>query len=164
MAPARQSSYQRLDAPRMLEQLQNAVLKNAGQGQTRLTLQLNPEELGQLNVMLTVKGKELSATIRAENHEAAQVLGENLESIRQTLEDQGLKVQRLEVQTGLAGFQGNGWNGAEQHNLAREQGNAAQSRNRWRLMRGEGDSLAAEAQETMVRQASHPDSGLHLVA
>ena len=72
-----------------------------GQGRQQLTLQLNPPELGSLTLNLKVFGKEVHAVLRAENQEARQIIAENLPLLRQSLEAQGLKVSRLDVQTQL---------------------------------------------------------------
>lgn len=148
-----------------LNQLQNAVISNQGQGRTQLTLQLKPENLGTLSVILQVKNKEVQAVIRAENQETGKMLAANLESLRQSLEEQGLKVARMEVQTGLSGNAGqDAWLGQENHNLAREQQEALTAmKMRWRIMTGDDTVLT---QETVLEQQQNlqNESGLHLVA
>lgn len=148
-----------------LNQLQNAVVSNQGQGRTQLTLQLKPENLGTLSVILQVKNKEVQAVIRAENQETGKMLAANLESLRQSLEEQGLKVARMEVQTGLSGNAGqDAWLGQENHNLAREQQEALTAmKMRWRIMTGDDTGLT---QETVLEQQQNlrNESGLHLVA
>jgi flagellar hook-length control protein FliK len=83
----------------VLQQVYSGLLQNMGQGRQQLTLQLNPPELGSLTVRLKVFGKEVHAVLRAENQETRQILTENLPLLRQSLEMQGLKVSRLEVQS-----------------------------------------------------------------
>lgn len=148
-----------------MTQLQNAVLSNQGQGRTQLTLQLKPENLGALSVILQVKNKEVHAVIRAENQETGKMLTANLDSLRQSLEAQGLKVARMEVQTGLSGNTGQeAWLGQENHNQAREQQEAmAAMKMRWRIMNGED---AGPGQDAVLaqQQATQNESGLHLVA
>ena len=148
-----------------MNQLQNAVLSNQGQGRTQLTLQLKPENLGTLSVMLQVKNKEVQAVIRAENQETGKMLAANLDSLRQSLEAQGLKVARMEVQTGLSGNMDQGaWLGQEGHNLAREQQEAMTAmKMRWRIMSGEDTSVSRDALLAQ-QQTSQGESGLHLVA
>lgn len=148
----------------MLTQVQNGVLTNLGQGRTQLTLQLHPENLGSLSVMLQVKNKEVQAVIRADNHETGKLLAANLETLRQALEDQGLKVARMEVQTGLSGNQDQAaWLGQDQHNQAREQ-REAMSGQKWRLRMGDDEIGLAQDVLSSERQASLADQGLHLIA
>jgi len=85
----------------VLQQVHSGLLQNMGQGRQQLTLQLNPPDLGSLTVNLKVFGKEVHAVLRAENQEARQIVAENLPLLRQSLEAQGLRVSRLEVQTQL---------------------------------------------------------------
>lgn len=148
-----------------LNQLQNAVISNQGQGRTQLSLQLKPENLGTLSVILQVKNKEVQAVIRAENQKTGKMLAANLESLRQSLEEQGLKVARMEMQTGLSGNAGqDAWLGQENHNLAREQQEALTAmKMRWRIMTGDDADLS---QETVLEQQQNlqNESVLHLVA
>ncbi len=147
-----------------LSQVQNGILKTLGQGRTQLNLQLKPEELGGLSVMLQIKNKDVVAVIRAENQETGRMLAANLESIRQSIEEQGLKVSRIEVQTGLAGNEDHAAaQSFEDHNLAREREAAAALRHRWRLLRDEGDELAQEMLND-GQSAILAEQGLHVIA
>lgn len=151
----------------MLNQVQNGILSNLGQGRTQLTLQLKPENLGNLSVLLQVKNKEVSAVIRADNAESGKLLAAHLDQIKQALQDQGLKVAKLEVQTGLAGSsQDQSWFGQDGHNLAREQQEAlAGMKMRWRMLGGGGDGSGL-AQDVLPadQRAILSEPGLHLIA
>lgn len=130
---ARQASYSRV-----AEQVQSGILKNLGQGVKQLTLQLNPENLGRLNLTLQVNNSEVKATIRAENNEAARIIADRLPQIKEQLEQQGLKVSKLEVQTSLPQDVGTSFGGAQQHNEARERQDVmTRIRNAMRMMNGE---------------------------
>jgi flagellar hook-length control protein FliK len=105
----------------LFQQVNSGILQNLGNGGQQLTINLTPEELGSLQVMLQVRDKELSAVIRADSPEAAKALSDQLAQLKQTLEQQGFKVSSLEVQTGLSNQHGfNAWSGAEGHNLMQE--------------------------------------------
>ncbi len=148
----------------ILEQVQEGIFKNLGQGRKQLTLQLNPNNLGTVNVILQVRNKEVQATIRAENHDTAKVIADQLETVKQALEDQGLKVEKLEVQTGLAdGQTDTSWKNAEDHNSAQYQDMVSQMRRRWHTLRQEGTSLAREMQN-MNHKETISQSGLYIVA
>jgi|GEM_PF-1300627 len=108
-------------ASRAANQLQSGLLRSLGQGSKQLVLNLQPDELGKLSITLTVKGKEVQASITADNSDTAAMLQQQVSHIRQTLENQGFKVSKLDVQTGLAQDNQSAWQGAEQHNQAREQ-------------------------------------------
>ncbi len=155
----RQASYSGV-----MEQVQNGILKNLGQGVKQLTLRLAPEHLGRLSLALSVKNSEVNATIRAESHETAQIIGERLAQIKEHLEQQGLKVSKLEVQTSLPQDVGTSFGGAQQHNEARERQEVmSRVRSAMRLMRGDGQS-AAMAEEGAVSQYVSANSGLDIIA
>ncbi|WP_319778610.1 flagellar hook-length control protein FliK [Maridesulfovibrio sp.] len=148
----------------ILEQVQEGVFKNLGQGRNQLTLKLNPHDLGTVNVMLQVKNKDVQATIRAENPDTAKVLAEQLDVVKKALEEQGLKVEKLEVQTGIADSQTDtSWKNAEDHNSAQYQGMMSEMRKRWQTLRQEGTSLAQEMQ-SVDHKAQISPSGLYIVA
>lgn len=159
-----QTMTERTAAPRMAKQVENAFIKNLGQGNKQLTVQLNPENLGKLHVVLQSRGDEVRAVIRADNPETARMLTDQLESIRNSLQEQGVKVSRLEVQTGLGGSQdGMNWFGEQGHNMAKNQEEAARLRDRMRMMRGDADALARDVNNPEQR-ANLTQQGLHVVA
>ncbi|WP_029457892.1 flagellar hook-length control protein FliK [Solidesulfovibrio alcoholivorans] len=124
-------------AARVARQVETGILRNVGQDAKQLTLELTPEDLGKLSVTLTVKDKEVRAVIAADKADTAAMLNEQAAKIKQTLEDQGFKVTKLEVQTGIAKDNQNAWQSPEQHNMAREQRESAERmRSGQRLLQG----------------------------
>ncbi len=158
------NTQEKVSAPKVMRQVENAFIKTLSTGAKQLTVQLTPENLGKLNVMLQVNGKEVSAVIKAENTDAARVIADNIDQIKHALENQGLKVEKLEVQAGLTNSQGDqNWFGQNQHNLARDREAMVAMRNHMRAMRGENAEVAQDVQST-VRQAIHADQKLYVVA
>lgn len=148
----------------VLRQIQDAAFKDLGQGAKQLTVQLEPENLGPVNVTLQVKGKEVQAVISSDNKDTLALLQDRLDSIRQTLEDQGLKVAKLEVRSSLADSQQFAqWSGAESHNQAQEQEARSQWLGRMRSMRTDTDLLAQDMQSAAMG-ANNAQSGLHIIA
>jgi flagellar hook-length control protein FliK len=136
-------------AQRAARQLETGLLKNASQGSKQLTLTLNPDELGKLSVTLTVKDKEVQATITADKGDTAAMLQEQAAKIKQNLESQGFKVTKLDVQTSLA-QDNQGWNGAEQHNMAREQRQAMERARTSMRLSQLGGGLTSEAESITI--------------
>lgn len=60
-------------------------------------LKLYPEELGEVHLHLDVHKGNLAARLQAETPEVRDILHRNLDHLRHSLEQQGLKVGRLEV-------------------------------------------------------------------
>ena len=156
-------AWEKVAAPKLLTQVQDALLKDLGQGRKQMTLELDPANLGKLQIMLQVKGKEVTATLRADDPETAKMLTGQLETIKKALEDQGLKVQNLEVQTGLASRQDQQLFSADQHNQAQERQDLTNLFSRLRMLRSDGNTLAQEMHNAGM-QAILSDQGLHVIA
>lgn len=156
-------AYEKTAAPRVLEQVTQAMLKDLGQGRKQMTLQLDPENLGKAQVILQVKGKEVSALIQVEDTQAAAMLSANMDSLKKSLEAQGLTVQNLEVQAGLTSRQDQQAFTPDQHNQAQERQELSRLFSQLRMMRSDQDGMAPDMQ-TMHMRAILADQGLHIVA
>lgn len=64
---------------------------------SRLSLQLNPAELGELKIDVFVKGDILKANIYAQTHQAGEIIDKNLPRLREILQNQGISVDDLVV-------------------------------------------------------------------
>jgi flagellar hook-length control protein FliK len=157
-------AYDHVAAPKVLDQVTQALLKDLGQGRKQLTIELDPENLGKVQVMLQVKGKEVSAVISAEDSSTAAMLHSNMDGLKKSLEDKGLTVQNMQVQTGLTSRQDQqaAFN-AEQHNQAQEQQDMSRIFSQLRMMRSDLSAGALDMQDPDM-QAILSDQGLHLIA
>ncbi|SDB51868.1 Flagellar hook-length control protein FliK [Desulfonatronum thiosulfatophilum] len=150
----------------VLNQVYSGLLQNMGQGRQQLTLQLNPADLGSLTVNLKVVGKEIQAVLRAENNEARQIIAENMPLLRQTLESQGLRVTRLEVQTQLQDQNQftQHWHGSEGQKF-QEQGAKTQWAALGRgLLKSNGSGINVSSEEASILLDSSREGGINLVA
>lgn len=82
----------------MTQQVERGLLSALKDGGTRLDLQLHPQELGAITLTLTARNGEVSARIRSEKSETAEMVTRQLDTIRANLEQQGIKVDKIEVQ------------------------------------------------------------------
>ncbi|WP_300156433.1 flagellar hook-length control protein FliK [Solidesulfovibrio sp.] len=152
-------------AARAARQVETGILRNVGQDAKQLTLNLTPEDLGKVSVTITVKDKEVRAVISADQSDTAAMLNDQAAKIKQTLEDQGFKVTKLEVQTGIASDDKNAWQSPEQHNLAREQREQAERlRSSQRLARANGFDFEADADGFVPSSIADRPQGLDLFA
>ncbi len=104
-------------APHVAAQVEQGILTAQKNGTTRLQLQLNGDNLGHINIVLTSKNGEVSALLRPEQHETSVLLEQQVAQLKATLEEQGIKVEKVEVQTQLKDDQGQmSWQGAKDHN------------------------------------------------
>lgn len=158
----------------VLNQVEKGLLSAMSNGTTRLELQLNPVELGAVNVLLTTKNGEVSALLRPESPETASLLTQQLGELRAELEQQGIKVDKVDVQTQVRDEHGMTWQGMEQHNATRDQRSRTEELDRLRRLsrvgggRDMGGRLASVARPSVLAGMSHFSSstggGLHLVA
>lgn len=161
---------QRLESPvsarsaQVYQQVENGAFKNLGQGVKQLVIRLDPADLGQVSVILQVRGKEVQAVLRSSNQETSLALNEQLGQLRTQLEAQGLKVGKLEVQTQLADSQDQSqWQGAENHNRYQENQELAMSAKRWRTLERVAPDLARDVQNSPQREKLS-QSGLDIFA
>lgn len=104
------------------QQVEQGMLSTVKGGGTRLDLQLNPQELGSINVTLSVRNGEVSAIIRSEKSETADIINRQVDAIRTNLEQQGLKVDKVEVRQETPQEQNNTtWQDFNQHNSRQEE-------------------------------------------
>lgn len=74
--------------------LQNAFKQGGG----NVTLRLSPAELGSIKVQLAVQDGVVHAKFTAQSQAAGDLLTHQMDQLRQSLQKQGLQVDRLEVQ------------------------------------------------------------------
>ena len=107
----------------MAAQVEQGILTAMRDGATRMDLQLHPAELGTVAITLIARNGEVSAQIRSEKGETAEMLTRQLDAIRVSLEQQGLKVDKLEVamQNQNENSDGMAWQDLSDHNARQEQ-------------------------------------------
>ena len=147
----------------IFSQVENGMLQNMQNGNRQLTLQLNPENLGTVTVILSVHQGEVKAHIRTENQESAAVLQEQMAELKASLEAQGLKVKELDVQTQLQDNSlANQWDGTREHNLMHDARERARMERLSKMRREAGAEDTTTAQTIQHKQAEQ--SGMHIVA
>ncbi|MGN0376022.1 MAG: flagellar hook-length control protein FliK, partial [Suilimivivens sp.] len=87
----------------------------------QLEMQLHPESLGTLHVQLTSKGGEVTAQFQVQNESVKAAIESQISILKDTLREQGVKVEAVEVTVESHAFESNLWQGQE-----REEGNAYQ--------------------------------------
>lgn len=151
------------------EQVQRGMLTAMGNGGTRLDLQLHPAELGSVAITLIARNGEVTAQIRSEKSETADMISRQAEVIRVNLENQGIKIDKIEVQ--LQNQDQNSFADLDQHN-ARQEENArrqemARMRNLASLLNNGGDaenSSLAQSLQNIGQSARYAGSALHVIA
>ncbi|MBI5359838.1 MAG: flagellar hook-length control protein FliK [Planctomycetes bacterium] len=91
------ASVPRADQAEMIEKIANATKAGLRNGTNRIKMLLHPQQLGTLKINLAVKENSLSATMVTENHAARHAILNNLEALKQDLENQGISISNFEV-------------------------------------------------------------------
>lgn len=88
------------------EKFMEQVVKKAElmirQNSSEMRIQLHPEFLGRMTIKLVLEDGLLTARFIAENHQVKHLLESNLNSLRQSLETQGIRVEKTEVNVQLS--------------------------------------------------------------
>ncbi|MBW2140067.1 MAG: flagellar hook-length control protein FliK [Deltaproteobacteria bacterium] len=80
-----------------LRQITESIVYSYRNNRHRISIQLEPKELGQLKINILFKNSQLQARIVTENGFVKQALEQHLDQLRKNLEDQGLNLERFEV-------------------------------------------------------------------
>lgn len=160
-------------------QVQDTVLTMMKNGAKRLEVSLNPLELGQMAVVLTMKNGEVNAVIQADKAESASLINQQLDVIRAELEHQGFKVENIEVEVGLSDYSENqaeqNWQSMQQHNNEQTFRENLQNLNYLRALARKGSSSGMNEDNSLAHNMHNLGSivagkensslqGLHIIA
>lgn len=80
--------------------LRGAVQELSRQGGGEIQIRLKPEALGEIKLQVATRGSQVGIKIQAENPQAARVIEQSLDSLRDRLRDQNLKLGHIEFSSG----------------------------------------------------------------
>lgn len=122
-----------------------AALKDGG----TVTMRLNPEKLGAVQVRLEVQDGQVAAAFRAESPEARRLLNQELPALRSALEARGLEVDRIHIDTPAARHDAGGQGQqAPDHTAAQDQ----HTRDAWNQQRQEAANSHEHRDGAMPRE------------
>jgi len=122
-----------------------------------MNMRLDPPELGQLRVQMTIARGIVSADFQASSPQAHALLEKNMVALRNALEGQGLTVERLAVHVAPSGSSGAG------QQTMRDDGNTSDNSNHWHRSQdhnaggGESRGRREEQSERSPQQFRHAD-------
>lgn len=104
-APASPVATPQPDVPAGFEPYRQVVdvvspLRHRANGTYELTLQLQPQHLGHVEIAVTLNAGQISMQMQADNPNARQMLKESMNDLRQQMESQGIQAGSLDVSTG----------------------------------------------------------------
>lgn len=116
---------------------------------TSMEMQLNPESLGRVNVAVVAKNGEMTATFTVENQIAKEALESQMTTLKENLNEQGIKVDAIEVTVAEHGLSQDEFSNQSGQNFQNETKRRKQSTNLKRVNDSE-----EEAEEDTVQTIS----------
>lgn len=90
----------------ILSQVREGVVTHDGKGNGQMSIRLNPGELGELKIRLSMENNRLNVQVQADNPVVKELLLSNLDSLREALSGKNLTMEGFNVSTGGGGFNG----------------------------------------------------------
>ncbi len=91
-------------------------------GMDQLEMQLHPESLGTVHIQLLSKGGEVTAHFQVQNEAVKAALESQITTLQESLKEQGVKVEAVQVTVENHGFESNLWQGQGREENASSQG------------------------------------------
>jgi flagellar hook-length control protein FliK len=88
------ATFKQLDLKNIKEEISSLIQKGEKKS---VEFQLNPDNLGKMNIKLEVTNKMVSASIKVENETTQQAVQNSLEGLKNSLNQQGLQLSSLNV-------------------------------------------------------------------
>lgn len=116
-ASAEQIQVMREIVDQIVEQIKIAIRPES----TSMELQLNPESLGRVDLTVASKNGVLTASFTAENQIAKEAIESQIQVLKDNLNNQGVKVEAIEVNVSQFGFRQNTESGADAQGQSKQQ-------------------------------------------
>jgi flagellar hook-length control protein FliK len=88
-----QMQFSELNHPKIVQAIHGQLLPDGG----KMTLRLDPPELGAMNVRVEIRDGVINASFEASNDQTAKLLSHSLGDLKNALEAQGVSVEKLHV-------------------------------------------------------------------
>lgn len=115
-----------IHAVQIIEQIVEAAKVTLNQEITSMELMLNPESLGKINMTVSIKEGVVTASLVAQNEAAKEAIESQIVMLKENLNNQGIKVEAVEVTVESHAFEANTNHG--QNNGFNEQREQAQKK------------------------------------
>ena len=96
-----------VDAVKIIKQIVDEIKLSVKQDMTKLEMQLYPEHLGKLSLEIMSKEGAVTAQITAQTIAAKEAIESQLVVLKQNMEEQGIKIESIEVTLASHGFEQN---------------------------------------------------------
>lgn len=141
-----------VDPQSILNQIGEAVRVTGGEDFTSMEMQLHPESLGTLHLQVRAKEGVITAQFTTESETVKQVLEAQVIQLREKLENQGVKVEAVEVLVASHEFERNLEKGSSQEKNAYEAKKVTRRRINLNVPEGEETELTEEEKDAVEIQ------------
>ncbi len=124
-------------AQQISDQMIEYIKMNVSPGVTEMEIQLQPASLGNINLQLTLRNGAVTAQFIAQNEEVKNAIEQQVVQLKTTLEEQGVKIEAVEVTIASHEFERAMEQGGQWQNDEREEQAADTTRNRRRVVLSE---------------------------
>lgn len=107
----------------IMDQIMDYMRIQLKPGMDQLEMQLHPASLGTVHVQIASRGGEVTAQFHVQNETVKAAIESQIVELKESLKDQGVKVEAVQVTVESHGFESNLWQGQ-----GREQNTSSQSR------------------------------------
>ena len=118
-----QTTFFNSNTQEIMDQIMDYMKIQLKPGMDQLQMQLHPASLGTVQVQLTSKGGEITAQFQVQNETVKAAIEGQIVELKETLRDQGIKVEAVEVTVQSNGFESSLWQGQGREENATSQGN-----------------------------------------
>lgn len=113
----------------IMDQIMDYMKIQLRPGMDQLEMQLHPESLGTVHVQLSTKGGEVTAQFQVQNETVKAALESQIATLQESLKEQGVKVEAVQVTVESHGFESNLWQGqGREENASSQNGRKAPRR------------------------------------
>lgn len=135
----------------LIDQVGRQISRSVLKGQRTIRLQLKPPELGVLKVDVDMKDNVLKLGMIAENGAVKEILQSGLPQLKESLVEQGVKIERLEIQVDQS---------FDQSLADSEEGSKKEPSNGQRSMQSLGRTRSSETDNDNLTEHSVGDPGI----
>lgn len=118
-----QTAFMNPNTQEIMDQIMDYMKIQLRPGMDQLQMQLHPASLGTVQVQLTSKGGEITAQFQVQNETVKAAVESQIAELKETLREQGIKVESVEVTVESNGFESNLWQGGEREDNEAFRGN-----------------------------------------
>ncbi|MFW6386414.1 MAG: flagellar hook-length control protein FliK [Bacillota bacterium] len=98
LSPLKSLEAQSDNKPDIIRQITRQISRNHTSGVKKLRIQLQPESLGKVDLEMGMRDGEIQVRLLVDNSEVRNYLEQNLQGLKNSLSNQGLQVERLDIE------------------------------------------------------------------